>query len=77
MNYVLLHVFSLTLLWDITQWSVLAIHNICKNNDENKAVLASLKFGGLADDAEVLRKYGIEAEVKDNKVIVKPPSENK
>lgn len=61
----------------ITQWSVLAIHNICKNNDENKAVLASLKFGGLADDAEVLRKYGIEAEVKDNKVIVKPPSENK
>lgn len=56
---------------------MLAIHNICKDNDENKAVLASLQFGGLADDAEVLRKYGIEAEVKDNKVIVKPPSDNK
>ena len=55
----------------------MAIHNICKDNDENKAVLASLKFNGLADEAEILKKYGIEAEVKDNKVIVKPPSENK
>lgn len=60
----------------IQQWSVLAIHNICKDNNENKGILASLKFEGLAEEADMLKKYGVKAEVKDNKIIVKPPPEN-
>ncbi|XP_071128731.1 ataxin-10-like [Mytilus edulis] len=60
----------------IQQWSVLAIHNICKDNNENKGILAGLKFEGLAEESDMLKKYGIKAEVKDNKIIVKPPPEN-
>lgn len=55
---------------------MLAIHNICKDNNENKGILASLKFEGLAEESDMLKKYGIKAEVKDNKIIVKPPPEN-
>lgn len=58
---------------DIQQWSILAIHNICEGNNDSKSVLSGLKFNGLAEEAETLKKYGIKAEVKDKKIVVRPP----
>ncbi|KAK3103078.1 hypothetical protein FSP39_016303, partial [Pinctada imbricata] len=56
----------------ITQWAVLAIRNLCDNNQENKAVLASLKMEGLDRNASILEEMGINAEVRGDKVYVKP-----
>ena len=56
----------------ITQWAVLAIRNLCHNNPENQAVLAALKMEGLDRNVAVLEEMGIEAEVRGEKVYVKP-----
>ena len=43
----------------ITQWVVLAIRNLCENNDENKQLLANLDKKG-AMDKQVLSEIGID-----------------
>ncbi|XP_033745415.1 ataxin-10-like [Pecten maximus] len=58
----------------ITQWAILAVRNLCEECPDNKAVLAGLKKQGLADNSAVLRELGMDAEIKDNKIYVKPPS---
>ncbi|KAL5014439.1 hypothetical protein ScPMuIL_008709 [Solemya velum] len=55
----------------ITQWAVLAIHNLCEGNNENKAVLAGLKQQGLAGNVGALEDFGVQAEMKDDKIVVK------
>lgn len=63
---------SLTVFVVITQWSVFAIRNLCEDNQENKAVIAALKMEGLSDSVSLLNEMGVTAEIRDEKLVVKP-----
>ena len=58
------------------QWSVFAIRNLCEGNAENQQIIAGMKLENVTDKADLLRKYGIKAEVKDGKVVVKVPEDD-
>ena len=49
----------------INQWAIFAIRNLCEDNQENQAVIASFKNQGVADN-EALAKLGYEAVVRDD-----------
>lgn len=49
--------YSLTINSVITQWSVLALRNLCENNNENQAVIAGLSQKGVVS-SPVLTELG-------------------
>jgi ataxin-10 len=64
--------YSLTKLTVIMQWVVLAIRNLCENNLENQAVIASMTRKGTVDSS-VLLEIGLTLHTSDeNKIIVMP-----
>ncbi|XP_062613067.1 ataxin-10-like [Saccostrea cucullata] len=61
----------------ISQWAILAIHNLCENNPDNQKVLSDLKIQGVCDKSAVVEELGIEVELKDGKVSVKPKTQDR
>ena len=60
-------IFSLIISSDITQWSVLAIRNLCEGNPANQHLISSLRAQGVCPlDEEALRTCGGEVELGDN-----------
>lgn len=59
-----------TLDLDITQWSVLAIRNVCEGNEENQKFIQQMTLQGLAHKADDLRAMGVNAEVSDGRITV-------
>jgi ataxin-10 len=58
----------------IIQWVVLAIRNLCENNLENQAVIASMTRKG-AVDSSVLLEMGLTLHADgDSKIVVMPVS---
>jgi ataxin-10 len=56
----------------IVQWVVLAIRNLCENNLENQAVIASMTRKGTVDSS-VLREMGLTLHANDeSKIIIVP-----
>ncbi|PNF25240.1 hypothetical protein B7P43_G13869 [Cryptotermes secundus] len=56
----------------IMQWVVLAIRNLCENNFENQAVIASMTRKGTVDSS-VLREMGLALHASDeSKIIIMP-----
>lgn len=54
------------------QWVVLAIRNLCENNLENQAVIASMTRKGTVDSS-VLREMGLTLHASDeSKIIIMP-----
>ena len=53
------------------QWAIFAIHNLCENNPANQEVISGLRLEGVADNVEMLREYGIKAEMEGDKIVVK------
>jgi hypothetical protein len=54
------------------QWAVLAIRNLCENNLENQAVIASMTRKGTVDSS-VLLEMGLTLHASDeSKIIVTP-----
>jgi len=63
---------SLTKCTVIIQWVVLAIRNLCENNLENQAVIASMTRQGVIDSS-VLLEMGLSLHADDNSKIVVVP----
>ncbi|XP_048742308.2 ataxin-10-like [Ostrea edulis] len=61
----------------ISQWAILAIHNLCENNLENQRVLSDLKVQGVSDKSAVVEELGIEVQLKNGKVSVKSRTQDK
>jgi len=56
----------------IIQWVVLAIRNLCENNLENQAVIASMTHQGVVDSS-VLLEMGLTLHAdNDSKIVVVP-----
>lgn len=62
---------NLILILDCQNWAIVAIRNLLEDNDENKSFLSSLSLQEISQDVNDFRKYGIEAELVDGKVVVK------
>lgn len=57
---------------DISQWSILAIRNLCEGNSSVQTLIASLESHGQPDTHKLLEDLGCEVEVgKDGKMKVK------
>ncbi len=54
---------NLNLVSDLTQWAVLAIRNLCENNNENTALIGSSKLEGLGDNSQ-LKDFGVEPTIQ-------------
>lgn len=64
--------YSLTKLTVIMQWVVLAIRNLCENNLENQALIASMTRKGTVDSS-VLLEMGLTLHASDeSKIIIMP-----
>lgn len=61
----------------ISQWAILAIHNLCENNAENQKLLSDLKIQGVCNKSAVIEELGIEVQLKDGKVSVKPKTQDR
>ncbi|XP_050414628.2 ataxin-10 isoform X2 [Patella vulgata] len=55
----------------ITQWVVLAIHNLCEGNELNKATISGLQLQGVVNNAPVLNELGIETRMEGDRVVIK------
>ena len=55
----------------ITQWSVLAVHNLCENNEANQRCIQQMTLQGLAHKAEDLQAMGMDAQLQDGRIVVK------
>ena len=63
---------SLTTFTVIIQWVVLAIRNLCENNLENQAVIASMTRKGVVDSS-VLLEMGLTLHADDDdKIVIMP-----
>jgi ataxin-10 len=67
---------SLTKLTVIIQWVVLAIRNLCENNLENQAVIASMTRKGTVSSS-VLLEMGLTLHADDETKIVIMPLDRK
>ncbi|XP_078340877.1 ataxin-10-like [Crassostrea virginica] len=61
----------------ISQWAILAVHNLCEGNPENQKLLSDLRIQGVCNKSAVIEELGIEVELKDGKVSVKPKSQDR
>ncbi|CAD5125590.1 DgyrCDS13793 [Dimorphilus gyrociliatus] len=52
-------------------WAIVAVRNLLEDNDENKSFLSSLSLQQISQDVNDFRKYGIEAEVVDGRIVNK------
>uniref|UniRef100_K1PL99 Ataxin-10 n=1 Tax=Magallana gigas TaxID=29159 RepID=K1PL99_MAGGI len=59
------------------KWAILAIHNLCENNAENQKLLSDLKIQGVCNKSAVIEELGIEVQLKDGKVSVKPKPQDR
>ncbi|XP_064633192.1 ataxin-10-like [Lineus longissimus] len=55
----------------ILQWAIFTIRNLCEDNRDNQAVIANMNLQGVANSAELLRDFGVEAVVENGKIVVK------
>ncbi|KAK6176090.1 hypothetical protein SNE40_014442 [Patella caerulea] len=55
----------------ITQWVVLAIHNLCEGNELNKATISGLQLQGVINNTPVLNELGIETKMEGDRVVIK------
>ena len=47
------------------------MRNLLDNNPDNQSEVAGLKLEGVAQNLEMLREFGVEAEMRDGKIVVK------
>jgi ataxin-10 len=66
---------SLTKLTVIMQWVILAIRNLCENNLENQAVIASMARKGTVDSS-VLLEMGLTLHASDESKIILVPRDS-
>ncbi len=50
---------------DIKEWAIVTLRNLCENNVENQAVIASLKTQGILASDE-LERLGLQAKLEDS-----------
>ncbi|CAH1784271.1 unnamed protein product [Owenia fusiformis] len=60
----------------ITEWAVLALRNLCEDNPDIRSIIANTTIDGVANKSEILKDFGIEAEVKDKKLLLKRPNKD-
>ncbi|PKU33431.1 hypothetical protein llap_16265 [Limosa lapponica baueri] len=54
----------------VSQWAVYAIRNLTEQNERNQELIAQMEEKGLADNS-ALESMGLEAEKRDDKLILK------
>ncbi len=50
---------------DIKEWAIMTLRNLCENNQENQAVIASLKTQDILASEE-LERLGLQAKLEAN-----------
>ena len=45
--------------------------NLCENNPANQEVIANMNIQGIANSAQLLKDFGVDAVVNDGKIVVK------
>ncbi|KAK7496219.1 hypothetical protein BaRGS_00012629 [Batillaria attramentaria] len=55
----------------ITQWTEMAVRNLCEGNLENVKVIKDLKIQGIANPTELLNRFGVTVDVDGERVVVR------
>nr|KAG5706057.1 hypothetical protein BaRGS_028166 [Batillaria attramentaria] len=53
----------------ITQWTEMAVRNLCEGNLENVKVIKDLKIQGIANPTELLNRFGVTVDVDGERVV--------
>jgi hypothetical protein len=60
----------------ITQWTLLAIRNLCEGNEDNQQFVQQMQLKGVANPEELLRNYNLQCDVQDGKLTASTPTKN-